>query len=256
MWHDFSETGRGRVYLVTALGTAGCVAAALFVDSFTFSSMDRPALIRAVAVDILLPIVLAVPLLFFLMSKLRELAIANQKLEVLASTDSLTQVLARGAFTVLVDAYLTKFSQNHGLMRGALLVVDADDFKHINDQFGHSIGDEALRLIAASIRKALRDGDIVGRIGGDEFSIFLPGSTPSQAIAVAERIRESIQLADAQAFGGVRPLSVSIGGTTFSRETSFDALFDAADERLYIAKSRGRNRVEIEPMGAVAAGPA
>lgn len=252
---DFTRTGWGRVFLVTIVGTLGCVLAAVVVDYPNFSSLSEQAFRRAITVDILLPTFLALPLLLFLTSKLRELAIVNERLAAIASTDSLTRVLSRGTFTVLVDAYLAKFRHDAVRMKGALLVVDADEFKSINDRFGHSSGDEALRLIASAIRAGLRDEDLVGRIGGDEFSIFLPGSDPSQAIAIAERIRNAIHNTETRHFGSSHRLSISIGGTTFDRATSFDALFVAADERLYLAKSRGRNRVEIEPLFyAVASG--
>lgn len=201
----------------------------------------------------MLPIFLAVPMLFLLMSKLRELAIANEELATIAATDSLTSVLTRGAFTVLVDAYLAKFSHDAERMKGAFLVVDADEFKRINDLFGHSSGDEALRLIASTIRQNLRPQDLVGRVGGDEFTVFLPGLSHSQAIAIAEQMRQTIQAAEVRFLDDRRRLSISIGGTTFAQPTSFDALFNAADERLYLAKSRGRNRIEIEPLLSPAA---
>ncbi|MBZ9936619.1 GGDEF domain-containing protein [Mesorhizobium sp. BR1-1-16] len=248
MKFDFTRTGWSRVIIVTIVGTFICIAAALFVDSFNFSGFDETQLARAIAVDILLPIGLAVPMLFLLMSKLRELAIANNKLANIAATDSLTSVLTRSAFTVLVDAYLDKFSSDADRMRGAFLVVDADDFKRINDLYGHSSGDSALRLIASTIRQTLRPEDLVGRVGGDEFTVFLPGSSPSQAAAMAEQMRQTIYSADAHFLHDHRRLSISIGGTTFAGSTSFNALFNAADERLYEAKARGRNRIEIEPL--------
>lgn len=248
MRFDFTRTGWGRVFLVTTVGTLGCIAAALFVDSFNFVNLDAAALNRSLTVDILLPIFLAVPMLFLLMSKLRELAIANEKLATIAATDSLTSVLTRGAFTVLVDAYLATFQHDTARMRGAFLVVDADDFKRINDLFGHSSGDEALRRIASIIRNNVRPEDLVGRVGGDEFTVFLPGLSHSQAIAIAEQMRQTIYAADVRFLGDRRRLSISIGGTTFAQPTNFDALFNAADERLYMAKARGRNRIEIEPL--------
>ncbi|HWJ71930.1 MAG TPA: GGDEF domain-containing protein [Kaistia sp.] len=248
MKFDFTRTGRSRVILVTIVGTLICIAAALFVDSFNFSGFDETQLARAIAVDILLPIGLAVPMLFLLMSKLRELAIANNKLANIAATDSLTSVLTRSAFTVLVDAYLDKFRSDADRMRGAFLVVDADDFKRINDLYGHSSGDSALRLIASTIRQTLRPEDLVGRVGGDEFTVFMPGSSPSQAMAMAERMRQTIHSADVHFLDDRRRLSISIGGTTFAGSTNFNALFNAADERLYMAKARGRNRIEIEPL--------
>lgn len=111
-------------------------------------------------------------MLMFLMTKLRELAIAKHDLTILASTDSLTQVLNRGPFTLVVDAYLAKVRAAQLSEPAALLVVDVDHFKRINDRFGHARGDTALKLIAQSIKASVREVDLVGRIGGEEFGFF------------------------------------------------------------------------------------
>src|SRR3569832_902707 len=115
---DLSPESWGRVILSTVVGTAVCVAVAVYVDSFNFAAMDQAARLRAILTDILLPTVLAVPLLLFFTGKLRELAIAHRQLTIIASTDSLTQVMNRAAFSTLVDAYLKDVreteSQAHG----------------------------------------------------------------------------------------------------------------------------------------------
>src|SRR5215213_9645415 len=103
---DLSPESGGRVIVSTIAGTTFCVVVALYVDSFNFGTMDQASLLRAVLIDIFLPIGLAVPLLLFFASKLRELAIAHRRLTIYASTDSLTQVMNRAAFSTLVDAYL------------------------------------------------------------------------------------------------------------------------------------------------------
>ena len=215
---DFSARGRARVVAVTVVGTVGCVAAALFVDSFTFLAEDAAARDHAILVDVLLPIALAAPLLAFLMSKLRELAIAHYDLSIIASTDSLTAVLNKGAFRMLVDAYLSKVAEQNDPCQGALLVVDVDHFKTINDRFGHEQGDTALQLVARSIQSALRGADIVGRIGGEEFGVFLVASSAVEAGSVAERIRGAIRGAEFRPRGNRNePLSVSVGGREFSQ---------------------------------------
>ena len=240
---DLSPTGRARVVLATVLGAIFCVGAALFVDSSNFAGMADAEIARALAIDIILPTVLAGPLLFLLMSKIRQLAISQRELAVLASTDSLTAVLNRGAFTMMVDSYLDQSREHANLRSGALLVIDADHFKTINDRFGHQLGDQALKLIASSIKNTLSGADIVGRVGGEEFGVFLPGATPEQARTIAERIREevgSLRLSPKAKTSGV---TVSIGGVTFDGLSSYDHLFSLADEQLYGAKARGRNRV-------------
>jgi diguanylate cyclase len=244
---DFSSRGWGRVILWTVLGTLVCVTVALYVDSFNFPRLSRDDLVRAVLVDIFVPIGLAVPMLLFLTIKLRELAIAQFELAKLASTDGLTSVLNRRAFTTLVEAYLTEVRAQHRELKGALLVVDADHFKSINDRYGHDRGDEALKLIAGSIKGMLRSADLVGRIGGEEFAVFLPGSTPDQAASVAERIRKTVADSDFAPAGG-NILSVSVGGAVFEHRLPFNELFRIADQQLYVAKNTGRNRVSVAPV--------
>lgn len=240
---DFSPTGWGRVVAFTVAGTLFCVAAALFVDSFNFPNLSEAALRRAILVNTILPTALAGPFLFFLLYKLRQLAIAHRQLQLIASTDSLTAVLNRGAFTMLVDAYLQKAEQQLDLRAGAMLMIDADHFKSINDKFGHDLGDTALKAIARTIKSELRGADIVGRIGGEEFGVFLPGAGQSDALAVAERIRKSISEVEFSPAGKTWPLSVSVGVAVFNAATAYETLFVAADECLYTAKANGRNQV-------------
>ncbi|HHZ07340.1 MAG TPA: GGDEF domain-containing protein [Rhizobiales bacterium] len=191
----------------------------------------------------ILPIVLAGPLFFYLTLKLRELAIANHRLSRAASTDSLTECLNRGAFTAAVEAHLRGRGTSHP--RGALLVIDADQFKQINDRFGHDAGDEALLEIAAAIREATRAGDLVGRLGGEEFGVFLPDASDADAAEVAERIRRTIHGRRFAPDGVHWRLSASVGGAVFDQPIEFSELFRIADQRLYRAKMTGRNRVEM-----------
>lgn len=245
---DLSPEGWGRVILYTVFGTAVCVAAALYVDSFNFPGMDDGRRARAILIDVGLPIVLAVPLLLFFTSKLRELAIAHKRLTVYASTDSLTQVMNRAAFSTLVEAYLTEVRLHEERAKGALLIIDADNFKSVNDHYGHDRGDEALVAIANAIKSILRAPDLVGRLGGEEFGVFLPGATTEQAELVAERIRQNVSDAAFTPGGAQHILSVSVGGAVFEKQLPFAELFRLADQQLYAAKHDGRNRVAIKPI--------
>jgi diguanylate cyclase (GGDEF)-like protein len=221
------------------------VVAAVYVDSFNFSVYDAPTRLRSLLTDIFLPIGLAVPLLLFFANKLRELAIAHRRLTIYASTDGLTQVMNRAAFSTLVDAYLKEVRSAEQRAAGALLIIDADNFKAVNDRYGHDRGDEALVTIAQSIKSMLRAPDIVGRLGGEEFGVFLPGANRDQAERVAERIRTSVNGADFVPNGTAHALSVSVGGAVFDATLPFAELFRLADQQLYAAKQAGRNRVAI-----------
>lgn len=244
---DFSRKSWARVTVLTILGTLCCIAVAFLYDSYSFSDGswrwgDNPVN------NVVIPMLLAPPFFLFLLGKLRELAIANERLMQIASTDGLTSCLSRAAFTTLVDAYLQKFaSADEPTHEGAFLVLDVDHFKSVNDRFGHDTGDEALKLIVARVRETVRDIDLVGRMGGEEFGVFLPGVSPGDTATVAQRILRSVAATNFSPGGVSCPLSVSIGGTTFAapHAADFAILYKVADRRLYDAKRNGRNRVEL-----------
>ena len=236
--------------LLTIGGTLCCIVLAFIFDSYSIEE----GLWRwgtSPENDVIIPLLIAPPFFFYLLSKLRQLAIAHDQLRVVASTDGLTSCLNRVAFTTLVDAYLERVDRRERRGQGALLVMDVDHFKNVNDIYGHDAGDEALKLIVQSIRSTLREVDLVGRMGGEEFSVFLPGILPDQAVVVAERIRETVKAANFRPAGALHKLSISIGGVTFFRSTSFAELFKFADKRLYDAKRNGRNRVELCQLGSM-----
>jgi diguanylate cyclase (GGDEF)-like protein len=226
----------------TLFGTAGCVIVSVTFNALLFGDLGAEALQRSLLSATILPILLGVPLFFYLSMRLRGLAVVNRRLGLVARTDSLTSCLNRGAFTGKVNTLL---AQQGPRSTGALLMIDADNFKSINDMFGHDIGDEALTRIAQSIRSTLRAGDLVGRMGGEEFAVYLPGVDLQDAEAVAERIRCAVSLVDFAPNGRQRSLSVSIGGAVFEGSASFSELFRIADQRLYGAKQTGRNKVTI-----------
>jgi diguanylate cyclase (GGDEF)-like protein len=242
---DFSPTGWARVTLWTVLGTIGCVVITLLVDSVNLAAESQPMRLRGMMIDILLPMLLASPLLFFFTSKLRDLAIANEKMSELAMTDSLTAVLNRGAFTSQVEARLMSRRSGDDRRNGALLIIDADNFKAINDTYGHDGGDDALRTIAGSIRRVLRRSDLVGRMGGEEFGVFLEGCTRTEVESIAERIRMTVARTMPPPTTPNLRLSVSLGGAFYCEVPQFRALFRLADQQLYLAKRAGRNRVAI-----------
>ena len=245
---DFSARGWGRVALWTVFGTLGCMAAAMLLDSLSFDRLSAAERERSLLTDVFVTIAIAGPFIFFFASKLRELAIAHHELAAHASVDSLTSVLNRGAFTTLVDAYLTQVRAAERIAGGALLVIDVDHFKRINDSFGHDRGDEALRLLAQAIKGVLRGHDLVGRMGGEEFGVFLPATSSLNAEIAAERIRQAINELEFLPDGRRRRLTVSVGGASFAGEVPFTALYREADRRLYEAKDLGRNRVAFSAM--------
>lgn len=159
-----------------------------------------------------------------------------EKLRVLAETDPLTGCLNRRAI----------FARSMALLAdgGAVLAVDVDHFKTVNDTRGHAAGDGALVALSDRVRSVLRPGDEFARLGGEEFAIVLPGASDAEAIAVAERLREAVEADPMQVSGDEVPLTVSIGvvqGGTAGE--GLDSWLKEADSRLYRAKEAGRNRV-------------
>jgi diguanylate cyclase (GGDEF)-like protein len=164
------------------------------------------------------------------------LAAAHRRLEEKARRDPMTGMLNRENFFAALDRSRRKTD------RGALLIIDADHFKRINDSFGHLTGDRALLDIAAAITRAVRAGDVLGRIGGEEFAAFLVGASDEEAMRVAERMRCEVELIRFQPVDErIVPLTVSIGGTHCAPEANVSELMRDADKHLYEAKSEGRN---------------
>lgn len=173
---------------------------------------------------------------------------ANARLAEKVRRDDMTGFLNREAFFATLEGTRRRSD------RGALLLVDADHFKRINDSYGHLVGDDALLEISAAIGRAVREGDVVGRVGGEEFGVLLAGARIDEAEQVAERIRaevESIGFMPAQ--GRTLALSVSIGGTVCWSDASIPDLMRGADRQLYLAKNAGRNRVMFETRRRLAA---
>lgn len=241
---DWSARGRARVWLLMALGTLICVAFAFAIDSFDVAT-GRWRWGSDPVNNFVIPVLLAPPFFFLLLDKMRQLAVAHTELMTVASTDSLTSLLNRRAFTELVDGYLKRVEESDRRIGGALLVIDVDHFKAVNDKFGHTSGDEALKLIAQTIRDTVRQADLVGRVGGEEFCVFMPGQGRESAEAAAERIRIAVTETEFAPDGARHALSVSVGGVAFEDVSPFSDLYRTADERLYAAKHNGRNRVEF-----------
>lgn len=161
----------------------------------------------------------------------------------LARRDSLTGLFNRRAIYERAEAALDQaIAQNRPL---SLILLDIDHFKHVNDQYGHLVGDQALYLIAATVARNKRATDLVGRWGGEEFLLVLPETTLMEATVVAERVRNSV--ADARlrlADGGSLQRTVSLGVASLQPgdPMPLDVLLQQADNQLLRAKAEGRNR--------------
>ena len=171
------------------------------------------------------------------------------RLQDLAHTDALTGVLNRRRFTDLASDELSR-AVRHGTPV-ALLMIDLDHFKAVNDRLGHAGGDAVLRSFASIAEGVMRQGDVFGRVGGEEFAALLPQTSLDGAAVVAERLRQRVHAQPAAVGGQVVHFTVSIGvsawaapeGAQVQADADIDRLMVAADRALYAAKAQGRDRV-------------
>ena len=125
----------------------------------------------------------------------------------------------------------------------SLLLIDIDNFKLVNDSFGHQFGDDVLVRVAHTLRHTLRNHDSIARWGGEEFLVLLADTDNEAAKTVAEKLRSTIEEMSVQFNGAQIPLTISIGMHTADPEESLDVMLNRADENLYTAKNSGRNRI-------------
>lgn len=167
----------------------------------------------------------------------------TSELRHLAEVDPLTSVFNRRAFLTLLEKAISQAERTRQSL--PVLVLDLDHFKKINDTWGHSGGDDVLRQFVVLANRCLRKEDVMGRLGGEEFAIFLPNADGPGAQAVAERLRSLVQAQPVQSGPQSIALTVSIGVAMCVRGDSADAVLKRADTAMYLAKQNGRNRVEV-----------
>ncbi len=167
----------------------------------------------------------------------------QEELERLANLDSLTGLYNRRVILDRLNERI-KYVRRYG-EELSLIMLDIDHFKKVNDQYGHLIGDGVLEGIAVLVQRNIRDTDVVGRYGGEEFIIILLKTGLSSALGVAERIRKAIQGAEMKdSEGNVFSVTVSEGVSSYKPAEDERSLISRADDALYRAKENGRNRVE------------
>jgi len=174
-------------------------------------------------------------------SKAREADLARR-----ATTDDLTGLSNRRHFWDLAGR---EFSRARRYGRSlAVLAADLDHFKQVNDTHGHAVGDEVLRAFAVRAEASLREADVIGRTGGEEFMVLLPETTLEGARGAAERLREAICSSAFDTSAGHLPVTISVGGAMvdFETEAEVDVAAQRADRALYAAKAAGRNRVAMD----------
>jgi diguanylate cyclase (GGDEF)-like protein len=172
-----------------------------------------------------------------------ELQTKQRELERLTRLDGLTGLFNRNTFVELTRQELDR-AQRQG-SDTALLLLDLDHFKRVNDTWGHPAGDAVLRNVAGVASRTVRSTDLVGRLGGEEFIVLLPSTSLEAARKIAEKLRQRLEASPTPWAPSPVTLTASIGvsGTTALEKRNFDSLYTEADKALYLAKTRGRNRV-------------
>ena len=180
-----------------------------------------------------------------LLSAHTQLKSQSEHLRQLAINDPLTGVLNRQGFANDLKQVLEHLSRFHRPLN--LILFDLDNFKSINDQLGHLVGDQALKLVVGVVRQHLASEDLFGRFGGDEFLIACADQSLAETAALAESIRAAVLREAALVQPPMTGLSLSLGIAQANPETGYlpDSLFQRADTALYTAKNSGRNRVVL-----------
>ncbi len=220
-----------RLVLLIGFVAAANVMFARFFDPFDDHSAHAPSYYLSHAIVVGGPFIA-----FFLAITFYQVRL-QRKLWQLSHKDGLTGLNNRRRFFTLMER------ANTTGLAGVLLMLDADRFKSINDTHGHQAGDACLKSIAHTLQRSLRQNDIIGRIGGEEFAVYLPGVGMETGRVIGERLTKPIPFRTK----GDTCLSVtlSIGAAAWQHDISIDALFGRADAALYHAKENGRSRLEV-----------
>lgn len=174
------------------------------------------------------------------------LKVKSNELKKSVTQDSLTKLYSRKIILELAESQLCHCLQHRSSF--SIIVLDIDDFKQVNDKYGHLVGDTVLKMVAACMAKTLRETDMAGRIGGEEFLVLLPFTDEKGALEVAEKMRRCIcELQfDAQQCQGMTHVSASFGiSATSDHAESFEKLYEFADKALYLSKNAGKNKVSV-----------
>lgn len=182
---------------------------------------------------------------------IKELETEIVRLRGLVYYDGLTGLLNRRGFMEeaerqfqLVSFGMSNIERRTGFqIPYSILFLDIDNFKKINDQHGHDVGDAALKALAGVLKERLREGDLPGRLGGEEFVVALIGVNLGRGKIVGEKLRKAVEDYEFNYHGQRIPLTISIGVAEYRDEKSLEELIASADKAMYTAKQQGKNRV-------------
>lgn len=189
-----------------------------------------------VSIALFIPLLIAPPCAYFVLSIVRMLQETIEKVDSQIRFDPLTGILNRNHF---LDSVRGREAS------GVLMIADADHFKKINDTHGHAGGDEVLRILANTLKQSVGNQGIVGRLGGEEFGIFLPSTSMAKGEQVAANICQTMRQVQMIVEGRSIGITLSIGGTVHAATTAIGHSLKIADRRLYAAKHAGRDQYDF-----------
>ncbi len=212
----------------------------IFYEINTKYLTDLP---NAIFVAALVSASISPPLVYIFLKQAKQLKAANRKLTALLRLDSLTNLLTRRAFFSSANELLKKMPSEKTVPK-AMLFIDIDHFKRVNDFFSHNTGDKVLSKLGKIINEHSPQNAVCGRLGGEEFAIFIPGTNEKSIRKFAGKIsklfKQQAQIVDGQPVGA----TLSIGIFLSTEDSSINAMLNAADDMLYQAKNQGRDQVQ------------
>ncbi|WP_367716111.1 GGDEF domain-containing protein [Nitratireductor sp. GISD-1A_MAKvit] len=197
------------------------------------------------------PALTALPLLAYIGHNWEKTRNLRNEHKFISTHDPVTGVFNGRTFTSMVESRRSTAVSEGGRTFGALLIVEVENAREINIDYGFDLGDRTMRDIASVIRASVRRSDVVGRLNETEFGVFLPGATVEQARNVGERIREAVARAPFIAEEDADALSVDIGGVIFEEQIEFRGLMRIAWEQLEMAHQTERDRFRLSALNAI-----
>ena len=233
-------TRLGKALLINIPAVVLAVGLAYIIEYLLKAPISAAGLLSSA----LVPVFIGIPVIFYiegqsikLKNAIVTLDLMREEAEERSKRDSMTGLYNHQHF-------MEKIHSRGQRDDGSLIILDIDHFKHINDSFGHQSGDAALIEVVNAVRKTVRASDVVGRIGGEEFAVFLQDANKEEAKMVASRIRQTVERIDFAPEDGVKaPLTVSVGLAMNDEVSNVVGTMKLADMRMYKAKQSGRNRV-------------
>ncbi len=241
----FINLGRTRAVIAITIASVLLSLLVTFVIELILSPISNGGtIVRGMLVATCVTLIVAPIMGWYFVGILMRVRRLEEEMRALATYDELTGLLRRRAFLEQSD-YFRKIAKRNGL-EFCVIILDMDEFKKINDEYGHASGDTLLISFSKAVRGNFRESDLVGRFGGDEFVFFLPDTSLEQALKLTERLRASIR--EANKLNGLPiDITVSIGlvMNTEVRTENIEDVINAADKALYRAKNNGGNQTQI-----------